>query len=216
MPRHTALSSDLRNLFGQSSSPAWQPSHGFRHRGLAAGTLAAALCLPALARAEDGGPDGDPAAAQGERPRVGVGVTAGIGTLGVGTLSAGVDVWYRPKAAFAVGLEAQAFHVDNGADPQYCSSCIENGRTLTAVAEARLPTDLPVSAFARLGAGAALVQINGEDVDQPDSDEVVPMLAFAAGPELELAFVFLRLRGTATAVGGEAFVGVGAEIGAVF
>ena len=79
----------------------------------------------------------------------------------------------------------------------------------------RVPSKI-VSAFARLGVGSAFVKINHEDLGQPDENLVEPVFLLAAGPELTLFHVYLRLRGTATLLPSDSFVGYGAELGAVF
>jgi hypothetical protein len=197
----------------------WQQSHGFRHSLASVGALLAALAVPLAARAE-ASPLADDAArpesVSETPPRIGMGATAAIGGVGIAALMAGFDVWYRPHPAYAFGLEGQTFGVDNGADPDYCADCLEGGQLVAAMGELRIPSTIPISGFVRAGLGAGFVKINHADVGAPDEHKVEPLLLLAAGPELTLSYVFLRARGTATVLASEAFLGYGAEIGAVF
>jgi hypothetical protein len=86
----------------------------------------------------------------------------------------------------------------------------------TAFVEGRLVPNAIVSPFLRVGVGAGSFTVRPEDNAYLERTEAHPVLALAVGPQLTVWHVFLRVRGNLTVTPPSTYVGLGAELGAVF
>lgn len=172
-----------------------------------ASSAALALACCVLGRSGAAAADGR----ETEVDEVGVGLTAGSGNGGeVGSLALGVDAWYRPIEPFAAGIEVQGLYFDN---MEYCTRCIEGTGVLGVVfAEARAFPRSTVSAFVRLGLGAARWAYVDENYES-DGKRPYPVALLAVGPQVTVWRVFFRLRGGVTATPTKDILSWGVELG---
>jgi hypothetical protein len=98
-----------------------------------------------------------------------------------------------------------------------CYGCVSDGTLATAFVEGRLVPDAIVSPFLRAGVGAGSLAVESENPSEyGEGSEIHPVLALAAGPQLTVWHLFLRVRGTLTVTPPSRYTGLGAELGGVF
>jgi hypothetical protein len=155
------------------------------------------------------------------RYAVGIRVSAAGMIGGLNAFLLGLDVSYSPRPWFAFGLETELARVDNGADPGYCTGCMDGGSSWRAFGEIRPFDDYPVFPFARGSAGLYDIDIIGPPRLRA---QVGPALGAATGVEGRLRPLYLRVIAFATAQLGtdtpvrrsNHFAGLALEVGAVF
>lgn len=89
--------------------------------------------------------------------------------FGDAILGGGLDVAHSVVPRLAVGAQYTWFVADQGADPQYCTSCVYNGASAFAFAEGRHWPELWLTPYARLGAG--VTYLTGQDAESKPQHE---------------------------------------------
>jgi hypothetical protein len=138
----------------------------------------------------------------------------------------GLSAWYRLMPAFAFGLSVGG--MESGAlDGANLSrdTFVAGGTTLEAFADGRLFPSSVVGAFGRASLGAAFLDLIQSSAIVPGREHAADeaILELEGGPELRFFFappgaphrsdLFLRVRGTATTMPVNTFLGFGLSVG---
>ena len=135
----------------------------------------------------------------------------------VGGFGLGLDASYSVMPNLAVGVTANSFLIDQGADPQYCSRCVTSGNSEQLFAEGRLWPLLVFTPYARLGMGHA--HLEGQEVSSIPYAENRFAVSGELGAELHYAYLSVRtfgfhLRALGSPLDESAFFGIGVQLGA--
>jgi hypothetical protein len=158
-----------------------------------------------------------------ERGAIGGALSAGLGLLqGDGALTVGASGWYRLIPAFALGVNFGSTNILDGVEQH--GTEVVSYTSFEAFGEGRTLPSSPVGVFGRASVGVAhLTLLPPSTGPLYDEERTEPILELEGGPELRLFFapsttrarpdLFLRVRGTLTAMSAATFYGLGLALG---